>query len=198
MTELTLESPHAPLDRDLLVRVQRRNPAAMNVFFEAFIDRVYAYVVGLVRDEVMADDLVQDAFVRLHGAIDRLDPGRDPSGWVFTVVTNVVRDHWRSRAHRQRGSMVDVDAAWDLADSDTERPDRQLEAGERDHSVRAALERLSPADREVVLLKQYEGLKAPEIATILDVSPEAVRQRYSRAVRRLGSAYRELFGEERP
>ena len=50
----------------------------------------------------LAEDLTHEVFLRLNRALDRLDPDRDPTGWVFTVATNCVRDHWRSRSHKSK------------------------------------------------------------------------------------------------
>ena len=71
-----------------------------------------------------------------------------------------------------------------------------LERSERAAGVRSAMARLSPADREILLLKEYESLSTAEIAKMLDRKPEAIRQRYSRAVRRLGDAYRQETSED--
>ncbi len=189
----------AGLDEAALRAVRDRDPAAMNRFFDAFFDRVHAYVTRLLRDPILAEDLTQEAFVRMHGALDRLDPERDPTPWVFTVVTNTVRDHWRSKAHKMAGRARSLDEAWDLPDEAAESaPDRVLERKESAQAVRAAMEEMAPADREILLLRAFRSLETPEIVEILGVSAEAVRQRYSRAVRRLGVRVRELMADGDP
>ena len=185
------------LNQGVLERVRARDPVAMNRFFDAYFDRVHAYVTRLLRDAVQAEDLTQDAFLRMHGAIDRLDPTRDPSPWVFTVVTNTVRDWWRSRHHRMGRQQVPLDEAWSIPDERESRtPDRSLERKEDAALVRQAMGRLSPGDREILLMKCYQGLATAEIEEALGLKADAVRQRYSRAVRRLGIAYRGLRGNE--
>lgn len=197
---MTRESDGPPpakegLDRETLCRVRDREPAAMNRFFDAYFDRVHAYVTRLLRDATLAEDLTQDAFVRMHGALDRLDPDRDPSPWVFTVVTNTVRDYWRSRLHRTNGMNVSLDDAWDVAaNNEQSSPERDLLRKEAAAQVREALGRLSPADREILLLRSFQNLRTAEVEEILGISADAVRQRYSRAIKRLGVAYRELHG----
>jgi RNA polymerase sigma-70 factor (ECF subfamily) len=186
------------LDPDTLHRVRARDPEALEAFFEHYFDRAYGFAVHLVGDVALADDLVQEAFVKMHGAIDRIDPQRDPSAWVFTIVRNCARDHWRSRAFRTSQQNTDIDEAWDLASPDSvSNPHDLLERKEDVEAVRDALQQLSPADREVLLLKEFQGLSTAEIARVLDRNPEAVRQRHSRAVRRLGQAYRSRMSRER-
>jgi RNA polymerase sigma-70 factor (ECF subfamily) len=178
------------VDKATLERVRRRDRAAMNDFFEAYFDRVYGYVVSATRNPDLAGDIVQDAFVRMHKAIDRLDPDRDPSPWVFTVAINTLRDHWRSWEHRNRGRMVDADRLWDTPVAGP-LPGDSLLTEERNRGVHNALARLSPADREVIWLRSYEDLPFEAVAEALGSSVEAARQRHSRAVRRLGKAYKE-------
>jgi RNA polymerase sigma-70 factor (ECF subfamily) len=181
----------------MLRRVRDRDPQAMEVFFEHFFDRAYGFAVHLVGNASLADDLVQEAFLKMHGAIDRLDPERDPAAWVVTIVRNCARDHWRSRAFKTSQQNTDLDAAWDVASPEASaNPHRVLERSEDARAIQDALQTLSPADREVLILKEYQGMSTTEMATVLDRTPEAVRQRHSRAVRRLAEAYRARMPEE--
>jgi len=184
-------------DEVTLDRIRRRDPPAMNAFFEAFIEPVYGYLRAVVREPMLADDLAQTAFLRLHQTLDRLDPKRDPAPWVFTIVVNTVRDHWRSRAHRDGQRAVTFDELWD-------RPDAAAESGVEGEMLRneeravlhAAMGRLSPADREILWLREYQEKSVTDTAQMLGIRPEAVRQRHSRAVRRLGVLYRALESQD--
>jgi len=190
--------PRRPLDAETLRGVRRREPAAMNRFFDAFFDRVHAYVSRLLRDETLAEDLTQESFLRMHGALDRLDPERDPTPWVFTVVTNTVRDHWRSRTHRASGRLASLDDVPEIAsEGRNDRADENLERKETIAAVHEAMGRLAPADREILLLRSLRELTTEEIVAALGISADAVRQRHSRAVRRLGEELRGLPGADR-
>ncbi len=172
----------------LLTRVIRREPEALEQFFDHFYDRIYAHVVNLMRDRTLAEDLTQEVFIRLHKVIDRMDPAREPAGWVFTVATNVVRDYWRSAEHKKKEAERGDPHEMALA-----HPDADVQAAmvkdEELQAVWSALHTLSVDDREVILLRDYEELSTADISAMLDVKPDAVRQRYSRAVARLGKAF---------
>ncbi len=182
-----------PLASAVLERVVLREPEAMDVFFNFFYDRVYSHVVNMTRDSVLGQDITQEVFLRLHRTVAQLDPQRDPAGWVFTVATNVIRDHWRSREHKrgERELMVEDQEQLKAVHPD---PDVQsvMERDEELQAVWNALHSLREADREVILLRDYEELPTAQIAEMLDIAPEAVRQRHSRAVARLGEVFREL------
>jgi RNA polymerase sigma-70 factor (ECF subfamily) len=186
--------PVPRLDQDTLERVRRREEPAMDAFFQVFYPRVAGYVRAMTRDGSAADDVVQDAFVRLHRALPALDPARDPAPWVFTVVVNTLRDHWRRRDERERGRRIPFEDLWNEPAEDPD-PAEAMDRATRRDRVRWALARLSPADREVVMLRTYEELDYDAIAVVLRVTAEAVRQRHSRAVKRLGRLYAEMSVE---
>lgn len=178
-------------------RVKRSEPEALNAFFDTFFPRVYGYVANTLRDRYLAEDLTQEAFIRIHKNIDKLDPKRDPAPWVFTIVSNILRDFWRSREHKMSTREVDLEVVREKKSSGSPDPELSLERRESEEAIREALEHLSPNDREVILLRDYEGLGTSEIAGILSISQDAVRQRHSRAVGRLGEEYRRMGAPDR-
>jgi len=181
----------------VLERVVRCEPEAMDMFFNHYYDRVYAHVVNLLRDPLQGEDLTQEVFLRLHRAVKQLDPQRDPTGWVFTVATNVIRDHWRSRDHKRGERELNVA---DQNQLHAAHPDPDVQSVmERDEELRAvwqALHGLRDADREIILLRDYEELPTSDIAAMLDLTPDTVRQRHSRAVARLVEHFRETHQNE--
>jgi len=191
------------LSAELVARLPERDPAALAAFFDAYFPRVYAYVRRLVRDEHTAEDLTQDVFLHVHRALESYDPSRELGPWVFTIATNKVRDHWRSRRHQdaQRETSVDREGVTDALDAGEHRPETDLANREMDAQLRGAIEELSEGMRVTVLLRVYEELSFEEIGAILERSEVAVRKRYSRALEvlreTLGGAWR-LHAEESP
>lgn len=173
-----------PLAPDVLRGLVARDPNALELFFDAYFERVYAYVRRLLGEEHWAEDVTQDVFLHIYRSFPSYDPARDLRPWVFTIATNKVRDFWRSRRHRdsQREKSVEVEGTADhLADSG-ERPDSALTQGELDDRIRAAVDRLPDGMRTTVLLRVYEGLSFEAIGEVLDRNEVAVRKRYSRAL----------------
>ena len=187
----------APFDRELLQRVRRRDPDALERFFDHYYDRIYSHVARLLQDAHLAEDLTHEVFLRLNRALDQLDPDRDPTGWVYTVATNCVRDHWRSRRHKEttRSTALTSDHLEVLPDQ-SEDAEQQLARRQEQHAVREALAELSDSDREVIQLRDYEQLDSTTVADIVGAKPDAVRQRHSRAVNRLGQAFRRHLDRE--
>ena len=166
----------------------------MEIFFEHFYDRVFGYVASLLRNRDRAEDIAHEAFLRLHKSIDKLDPSRDPAPWVFTVVSNLVRDHWRSKEYRvgrQQGDMEEIER---LPSAGSGGQHEALEKEESAKAIRLALAELSEDDREIILLRTYQEMDTDQVAEILGIRVDAVRQRHSRAVKRLGEHFKRLMG----
>jgi RNA polymerase sigma-70 factor (ECF subfamily) len=169
----------------MMARVRQRDPEALNAFFEAYFARAYGFVARLVRDADEAEDITQNAFVKIHRAVHTLEPDRDPTSWVFAVVANTVRDYWRSRKFRQSRSDRPLDRTL-LADGVTAEDDRNMRNATR--ALEEGLRDLSEKLRIVVLLRDYEERSYTEIAEILGIAETAARKRHSRALKELRQA----------
>jgi RNA polymerase sigma-70 factor, ECF subfamily len=153
--------------------------------FEALYAQVqpglWRYAHRLTGDQDTADDVVQEAFVRL---LARPDLAGDAARlWLFTVVTNLVRDRGRTTARRNR-----LLAAVAFAPRASPPADAELEHQERIRSVREALDQLADRDRQILLMRE-EGFRYQEIAAVIGVAPGSVGTLIARAARRFTEVY---------
>jgi RNA polymerase sigma-70 factor (ECF subfamily) len=146
------------------------------------LDAAFNYARWLTKNEADAEDVVQDACMRAMRYFSSLRDA-DARAWLFTIVRNV----WYSRLSR-RSSVLETPS---LEDAQDERPDDALDPEERllqqytVARVREALERLPVDFREVVVLREIEGLSYKEIAAIVRVPLGTVMSRLARARERL-------------
>lgn len=129
----------------------------------------------------MSEDLAQEAMLRLLRTDDKQPD--NPRAWLYRVVTNLVRDRARSLERRQRKHAY-------LMNSDDPEPAGDVERREVQREVRAVLERLSPRDREMLILRE-SGFQHKEIAQIVGVQPQSVSVLLARAFERFKNAYLE-------
>ena len=175
------------LSQETLAGLVELDPDALREFFDAYFDRIYGYVRRLVGSEHLAEDLTQDVFMHLQQAFPKYDPERELRPWVFTIATNKVRDHWRSRRHRdtlrERSTDLgdDDDTGIDLP-SEAEAPEEELTRAEVAAGIRDAVEALPEGLRVTVFLRVFEGLSFEAIGEIVGRNEVAVRKRYSRAL----------------
>jgi RNA polymerase sigma-70 factor (ECF subfamily) len=154
------------------------------VDYEGLFGRLYPslhrYLLRLTGDTDVADDLAQEAFVRLLRQTIQEDEVRP---WLFTVAMNLVRDRARKSERRQRL----LNAAPELVARGT-LPDEAAERGERVMRVRGVLERLQERDRQLLLMRE-EGFRYDEIAKVVGVAPASVGTLIARALRRFVALY---------
>ncbi len=153
-------------------------PSTFAELYRATVGDVYAYVATLVGDRAAAEDVVSTAFERAYRKRRTYDPRRGSErAWVFGIARNAALDELR-----RRGRVVPLRA--EVAD-EVPAPD-----GDPDlrATVRAALGRLEPRDRELVALKFHGGLGNAELAAVLGVSESAIGTRLHRAMTKLREA----------
>jgi RNA polymerase sigma-70 factor (ECF subfamily) len=168
-----------------LERVRARDSDALGRFFDRYFGFVHGIAARMTGDGSLAEDVTQEVFLKVHRAIDRLDPTRDPAPWLTTITCNACREHWRGRHHRAglRSRSIDEIEDWDR-DHPRDSGDPEAEYGRKQkrRRIEAALGRLPEKLREVVILRDWQGLDHREIAEALGASHAAVRKRYSRAL----------------
>lgn len=151
-----------------------------DALFHRLYPSLFRYLNRLMGDPDAADDIAQESFVRL---LRQTIPEDEVRPWLFTVAVNLVRDRARKSERRQRllvsaPSLVSVAAPADV----------QVEQAERIAEVRAALERIPPRDRQLLLMRE-EGFKYEEIARVVGVAPASVGTLIARALKRFTEAY---------
>lgn len=164
--------------------LRRGEPAAFDAVFAAYRARIYGYLARMTGRRDLADDLVQEVFLRLarRGGLLTADTRLGP--WLFTVAHNLIVSH--ARAARVAQSLaVELGAAPTRHDPG---PFEALAGNRAQLAVEAALAAMPPAHREVLLLCASERLSPAEAATVLGVRPDLVRQRLSRARAQIESA----------
>ncbi len=183
-------------DEDLLLEYRSRGDRKA---FEELVHRyereLYNYLRHYLGDAQMAEDAFQAAFLQVHLKCEQFEPGRRVRPWLYTVATNQAIDaQRRNRRHRmvslsqrsrRSGKEEDVGALVELLDGDDPNPADRLESDEQRQFVRAAVERLPLALRQVLLLVYYQGLKYREAAEVLSIPVGTVKSRLHAAIRRL-------------
>jgi RNA polymerase sigma-70 factor (ECF subfamily) len=166
------------VDHDQVVAwLQAGDPRGFDGAWACFRAPIYGYLLRMCRDRALAEELLQETFLRLARSGPRLLPGTRLQAWLYTVARNL----W---LNQRRWSWLDGTAlvarlgfAWGSPDE----PGQLLEADELQRQIEAAVGELSEANREVFVLVCLEGLSLDEAAEVLQLKPEALRQRLSRA-----------------
>jgi RNA polymerase sigma-70 factor (ECF subfamily) len=148
------------------------------------LDAAFNYARWLTRDEADAEDVVQDACLRAVRYLHTLRDD-DARGWLFAIVRNA----WYGRLSRRSrtAERAQYDSQRDEQPDDALDPEEQLMQRYTVTAVRLALERLPVDFREVIVLRELEGLSYKDIATVLGVPIGTVMSRLSRGRERLAA-----------
>ena len=153
------------------------------LLIEAHSKDLYKYALWLCRDKVMAEDVMQEAFLRAWKSLDSLREAKAAKGWLFTIFR---REHAR-QFERKQFQYTDVESMDMLAD-------RQMGYDDRPEAfaLRIALKRLPQDYREPLEMQVLGGFSCDEIAKILNISSSAVMTRLFRARKKM----RQTLGHE--
>ena len=179
-----------PGEADLLAKAQGGNLFAFEEIVKRYQRRVYGTAMRILRRHDLADDVVQDAFLRAYQALARFDRQRPFGPWICRIAANLAVNHVRAPQAREEALPESL--------ADTPAPDEGPLGGVLETEGRAALDtamqRLSPEQRAVFVLRVYEELSYQEIADTLGISPGTVMSRLSRARERLREALTPYLG----
>lgn len=180
-------------DDALLAQYSQGDAAAARALTARLTPRVFGHAVRVLGDRAEAEDVAQDAMMRLWKVAPDWRMGEAKvSTWLYRVTANLCTD----RLRRKRGVGLDeVDEPLDPSPSVTDR----LQTRERMDALQAGLQTLPERQRQAVILRHIEGLANPEITEILEISTEAVESLTARGKRALAQALapaREKLGYE--
>lgn len=169
-------------DEALLVLYANGDQSAARALTVRLVPRMLGYASRLLGDRHDAEDMAQEAMLRLWRiAPDWRQGEAKVTTWLYRVVTNLCTDRQRAR---QRRRLSPLDDAPDVEDGARSVETALIEA-DRMAALQAALVQLPDRQREAVVLRHIEGLTNPEIATVMDIGIEAVESLTARGKRAL-------------
>jgi len=168
-------------ERALILRCQKGDRKAFEPIVTQHMRRAAACALAWTGNPEDALDLSQEAFARAFRAIQRFDPARPFYPWFYKILRNLCFNYlgWASRLHE-----VPLRDDWDKAD-DAPAPDAALERQELRRLVWDAIRKLGTRDREILVLREFQGLTYAEIAVVLEIPCGTVMSRLHQARRRL-------------
>ena len=172
-------------DEALLVLYANGDPDAARLLASRLLPRILGYAARLLADRTEAEDIAQEAMLRLWRIAPDWRQGEAlVSTWIYRVATNLCTDRLRARKRRQTDALDQVAEPEDGAPGVVA---GMIEA-DRMAALNTALASLPDRQREVVILRHIEGLTNPEIAEVLQIGVEAVESLTARGKRALTTA----------
>ncbi len=175
-------------EAQFIERLRAGEAAAFDRLVQERSSDVYALLYRMTEDAEEARDLTQETFLRIFQSIERFRGDADLKTWIYRIAINQARNRWRWWRRRRRDVTVSLDAEGThdeqplsarLRDTGIG-PEQEALLRERETALRNALRTLGRSYREVVILRDVEGLSYEEVAATLEISIGTVKSRLSR------------------
>jgi RNA polymerase sigma-70 factor (ECF subfamily) len=177
-------------DRELLQAVLAGDGTAYRGLVEKYQTRVYGMVFGMLRNREDARDVTQEAFVKAYRSLDSFRLESSFYTWIYRIAMNLAIDFTRKRKRRETTSYDEAIGARGedgaIAEAHHEDgPARQLERKRLFSKIMDAMQELPEDQREVILLRELEGLQYKEIADVMGIPEGTVMSRLFYARKKL-------------
>lgn len=181
-------SVNSTAEAEFIERLKVGDAKAFDLLVTRHTSDIYALLYRLTEDPEEARDLTQDTFLRALRAIKSFRGDAGIKTWLYRIAINESRNRWRWWKRRNRSQIISLDA--EMGNSETplseriadtaETPEAATLRHEREGALRKALSELPPNFREVIVLRDIEGLTYEEIAVALDANVGTVKSRIAR------------------
>jgi len=176
------------LDDSSLVKAHLNGETrAFDIIVERYQVRLLNFVYRIVGDRERSEDLVQEAFIRVHRHLARFDRSKKFSTWIYTIASNLAKNELRNRARSPLVLFTTLAPQWDdeerpLEFEDTDaQPDEEFRQKHLREAVQESVAKLPAHHRDVFVLRELEGRSYEEIAEITHCNLGTVKSRLNRA-----------------
>lgn len=189
----------APEDTELVARCQRGDTAAFDELVTRYRQRIYAMIYNMVHSEQDAWDLAQESFLKAWKSIGRFRGQSAFFTWLYRIVMNVTIDALRKKQIEGGVEFDDtielhhIEPASTTVPKGEPLPAQKLERDEIRRRIDAAIAKLSPEHRAVILLREMDGLQYEEIAETVGCSLGTVMSRLFYARKKLQSQLKDVY-----
>jgi RNA polymerase sigma-70 factor (ECF subfamily) len=158
----------------LVARVRDGDLEALGELYERYKSSIYRTALAITRDEGVAEDILQDTFLKVYDYANRIDETVPLGPWLYRVAVNLAYS-WTNRVKRWLHSLHGTLDRWMLS----AQPHPEAAAAEQEwaHTLQRAIDALPPAHRVVIILHYLDGLSLREIAYVTDVPEGTVKSR---------------------
>ena len=190
-------------DEELMLACKADNGAALEEIYRRYYKQIYGFVYRNTNRKELTEDIVQEAFLRVYRSRKSYKPTAKFAVWLYRIVRNLCIDegrrYWNRNVSREAESTLveDQQSPIDLLTADEKDVRQRMDEANDMNTIRAAVDQLSPEQREVILLNKFQGLSYQEIAEIIDSNTESVKQKAYRAHLKLREMLEPLLKESR-
>jgi len=185
-------------DEELIARFQQGDEYAFEEIVYRFKDRLKNFVFRYLDSEEVAEDVVQDTFLRVYQKKHMYRNIAKFSTWIYTIAGNLAKTELRKRKRRKMFSLSSLgleDKEYEIP-SEEFAPEDEIEGEYTEQEIQAAINNLSDKFKTVIILRDIQELSYDEISKIVDVPVGTVKSRINRARLKLQEKLQHLRGKK--
>ena len=164
-------------DEYLLEMAIQGDGGSFGALVQRWEGKIYGFIRRYVGDREDARDLTQNTFVKAYQHLDRLSNPAYFSAWLYKIALNECRMCFRRRKGSRAVPLEETQREVDEQERVDVLPDRTFEGRERVQQLTEAFQLLPPEQREVILMKEFQGLRFQDIAAVLDIPLSTAKSR---------------------
>ncbi len=186
-------------EAEVIAQLKSGDIAALRTLVEKYQVQAVQIAVLITQDRAMAEDIVQNAFLRIYEHIAQFDSSRPFRPWFLRMVTN---DALKAVAKQKRSVSLDSEddenqPLVEYLEATTKAPEDIVQRHEVQQAIRKAFIKLSPQQKEAIILRYYLGFNEREMSAEMNIAPGTVKWHLNAARQRLRSLLLSFRGEER-
>ena len=179
-TTATYRDTPLPDERRLVKRAKSGDADAFAILYDAYVDRIYRYIFFRVSDDVAAEDLTSQVFLKAWESLDRYRVSRSPYlALLYTIARNLVIDHYRTKKET-----VSIDTMVQVRANGPD-PDEEVQNRFDVQVIREALQFLTEEQQQVLSLRFIAGMSTEDVARLMNKREGAIRALQMRALQAL-------------
>lgn len=189
-------------DFELVNAARQGSVDAFAAIVDRYKDRIVSYLYRYTGNRETAEDLAQEAFVRVWRKFDMYNPTLKFSTWLYTIAINLAKDEFKRVGRSPSCTRMEFAEDGGRGSSDprlsaeSQTPSSALERSERRDVVREMMNGLESEERAIMILRDIQGFSYREIADMLSIPMGTVKSRINRSRFALKAIYQELYGNE--
>lgn len=160
-------------EKNLLLQIAQGDETAFATLFYAYLGNLQPYIMKLTRSAEDTEEVIQETFIRLWMNRDKLEEVQTPHAWIYTIAANECYKYLKKKSSRQNG-LSDLGKA-ETASGQDQSPLHLIHFKEVSRLIAEAVSQLPLRRRRIYQMSRDEGLKIPEIAEALRISPNTVK-----------------------
>lgn len=173
--------------------LESQNTAYFNILYDRYSDKVFAKCISMLKDEMKAEDAVQDVFMKVLLNLSKFKMNARFSTWLYAIAYNFCIDKIRRR-QKERDVVADVDDINNYEGYSEDDSDHDIQETNV-IQMKQVLERMKVSDKAVLFMKYQDEMSIKEMTEVLDLSESAIKMKIKRAKEKFRKQYSLLYAQ---